>query len=172
MKMTIISYSYSGNNEKLAQTLAQKLSATHITITPQKPLNYFKMAMHMLFGVKPDINENLPQLPQDELVIFVAPIWMGQVASPLRRCFEQLKGKINSYAFVSISGGAMGPNPRIGAELTKRMGKAPKQLIDRQAVEFLKLDHKPTPKETSAYIFSDKDCAAFVEEVMGKLLPA
>lgn len=166
MDITIISYSHSGNNNKLASALAQKLSANHLKITPQKQMNYFKIAIHMLCGIKPAINENVEHVPTDHLILFVSPIWMGQIASPLRRCFKQFKGKVNRYAFVSISGGALGPNPKIEAELTKRMGQVPLHVIDRQAVDFLQLDHKPTPKETDAYRFSDEDCATIVDEVV------
>lgn len=170
MDITILSYSYSGKNKKLATSLAQKLSAKHISFTTVKPMSFFRIALHMLFGTKPALNEQIPEPKKDELVLFIAPIWMGQIASPLKRCFQQLKGKIENYAFISISGGALGPNPKITSELTKRMGKAPKFVIDRQAVEFLKLDHKPTPKETDAYDFSDEDCASIVDEVVAKIL--
>lgn len=166
MKTTIISYSYSGNNRKLAANLAQKLQAEHIEITPIKPLTYFKMAMHVIFGIKPVINETIPQEITDRQVIFVAPIWMGKIATPLRSVFAQFKGKLSNYSFFSISGGALGPNPKLSDELTKRLGTPPQALHDKQAVEFLPKDPKPSPKETSAYVFSDVDCETAVDEML------
>lgn len=169
MKSTIISYSYSGNNKKLATNLAQKLNAKHIEITPVKPLSYFSMAMHVLFGLKPAISESINHSLNTDMVIFVAPIWMGKVATPLRKVFDQLKGNIQSYTFFSISGGALGTNPKLSDELTKRLGVTPKVLLDKQAVEFLPSDPKPTPKETSAYVFSDADCEATTNEMLALL---
>lgn len=169
MKTTILSYSFTGNNDKLATALAKKLSANHVKISPQKPLSYFAIGMQMLFNSKPAINEVLPDLSKEELVIFVAPIWMGQIASPMRQCFKQLKGNITKYAFVSFSGGALGPNQKVEKELTKRMGLAPQYLLNRLIVEQLPQEPKPTPKDTEAYIFSNEDCATIVDEVVNSL---
>jgi NADPH-dependent FMN reductase. len=73
----------------------------------------------MLFNRTPKVNPIADKVEDNDLVIFVGPVWMGQVAAPLRAYFKHLKGRLDQYAFVSISGGADGPNPKLAGELKK-----------------------------------------------------
>jgi hypothetical protein len=41
-----------------------------------------------------------------DLILFFGPIWMGQIATPLRAYLKHLKTNKGRYVFVSISGGA------------------------------------------------------------------
>ena len=157
MRKLVISYSMTGNNEGLARSIAKDLGAEHIRITESKKRTNGKIAMDVIFNRTPKINESMTDLDTDGMVIFIGPVWMGQVASPLRVCFNELKDRLRHYAFISISGGALGPNPKLADELTKRIGKKPAAVIDLHIADLLTTDPKPTRQDTSVYRLNEQD---------------
>jgi hypothetical protein len=70
---------------------------------------------------------------------------------------EIIKTNRHRYAFISISGGADGPNPKLAGELEKRAGTEPGALIDLHIADLLPSDPKPTRKITSAYRINSED---------------
>ena len=159
MKIAIVSYSLTGNNEYLAKTLAASLSATHLTLQTKKPVNYGTIAADLIFQRKPAVGLLEHELTSYDLILFVAPVWMGQVAFPLRRCLDWIKTDTRPYGFLSISGGAMGDNPKLEAELSRRTGRKPAFVLDQHIAQLLPGDTPPTSKETSAYQLTPSDCA-------------
>ncbi len=164
MKKFVISYSLTGNNDGLAKSIAADLGAEHIKITEPKKRTIGRIAIDVIFNRTPKINESIDDLDTNGLIIFVGPVWMGQVASPLRACFKELKDHIKQYAFISISGGALGPNPKLSDELTKRIGKKPASVIDLHIADLLPSDPKPTRQDTSAYRLNEQD----IQNLTGK----
>jgi flavodoxin len=157
MKTIIISYSLTGNNADLAKNVAQKLTAEHISITESKPRSMGTIIFDMLLNRAPKIQMPVTKAEEYDLVIFVGPVWIGQVATPFRACFKQLGPKIDKYVFVSISGGADGPNPKLADELKKRLGKEPVAVIDLHIADLLPKEPKPTRKDTSSYRINGRD---------------
>lgn len=157
MKKTIISYSLSGNNDKLATSIASLISAEHFRIIEKKRRRLFTIGLDMVFNRTPKVPLKLQKLEDHEIIIFIAPVWMGQVASPLRNYFKALKNKINNYVFISISGGADGPNPNLEAELLKRLGKKPASIINMLIADILPADPKPTREMIGAYLINPND---------------
>jgi hypothetical protein len=94
---------------------------------------------------------------------------MGQIATPFRACFKQLRQKISQYAFVSISGGADGPNLKIADELKKRLGKEPVALVDLYIANLLPPEPKPTRDDTSAYRLTESDLKYLTDTVVATL---
>jgi hypothetical protein len=88
---------------------------------------------------------------------------MGQVATPLRAYLKQIKTN-QRYAYVSISGGADGPNPKLADELIKRTGQKPVALINLYIADLLPSDPKPTRKDTSAYQLNNNDVRKLTNE--------
>ncbi len=166
MSIVVISYSLTGNNEKLAESIAKALSVKHIKVEEIKKRTFGTIAFDMLFGRKPKINMQYDENEKDDLAVFVGPVWMGGVASPLRSCFKKLKRKIDKYAFISISGGADGPNPKLESELEKRIGKKAIAVIDLHIADLLPKEPKPERKDTSAYKVTEKDLAQLTDKVV------
>lgn len=164
MKKLVISYSMTGNNEAFARSIAADLGAEHIKITELKKRTNGRIALDMIFNRTPKVNESMKDPDTNGLVIFVGPVWMGQVASPLRVCFKELQDRLKHYAFISISGGALGPNPKLADDLTKRIGKKPAAVIDLHIADLLPSDPKPTRQDTSAYRLNEQD----VQSLTGK----
>lgn len=169
MKTTIISYSMTGNNDKLASGIASKLNARHIRITEPKKRTNGTIALDMLLNRKPKINESMDDVDTSGLVLLFAPVWMGKVASPLRGVLKELKPRIEKYAFISLSGGADGPNPKLSKELKNRLGRPPEAVIDMHIADLLPSDPKPTRQNTSDYRLDNEDAETLIGKAMREL---
>lgn len=171
MRIAVVSYSLTGNNEALAARVARELGAEHIKIAEPKPRGMKDIALDMLFGRVPATTASPEDLPKDAALLLFAPVWMGKVASPLRACLKGLKAGSSPYAFVSISGGADGPgsNARLSADLRSRAGREPAALVDLHIAELLPRDPKPTRDDTSAYKLTETDIKSLSARVIASL---
>ena len=169
MKPLVISYSLTGNNEVLAESLTEALGAARGRITESKTRTIGTTALDMLLNRTPKIELEVPEPQEHAPVLFVGPVWMGHVASPFRGCFTRLGPKLGDYAYVSISGGADGPNPKLADELTKRLGKAPRAVVDLHIADLLPKDPAPRREDTSSYRLSEQDAGELTERVLAEL---
>lgn len=169
MKGIIISYSLTGNNRDLAQSLAAALGAEHVEIAEPKRRTMFTIVLDVMFNRTPRIVLPVENAAEYDWVLFCGPVWMGQVASPFRACFKQLGPKIAQYAFVSICGGADGPNPGLAGELEQRLGQKPVCLVDLHLADLLPPEPKPTRKDTMAYRITDQDVQHLTDKIMETL---
>jgi hypothetical protein len=172
MRVLILSYSLSGNNDALAAALARQLEARHLKVTEARRRTNGTIALDMLFNRTPRINPLGVNLGDYDFVLFVGPVWMGQAAAPLRACFRLLREGVGKYGWVSISGGALGPNPRLTAGLKKRIGREPAAVIDMQIVDLLPANPKPSSKDTSEYRLTDEDVESLAKKALGSLKEA
>ncbi len=169
MKAIVISYSLTGNNQDLAASLAATLGTEHVRITEPKTRTMGKIVLDVMFNRTPKIVMPVETTDAYDLVLFVGPVWMGQIASPFRACFKQLGHKIDKYAFISISGGADGPNPKLTDELKKRLGKEPARLIDLHIADLLPPEPKPIRDDTMGYRITEKDVKHLTDTVVATL---
>jgi hypothetical protein len=166
MKVLVISYSLTGNNGKLASSLASRLDAKHIQIIEEKQRNNGSIAFDILFNRIPRIKININNIEEYDLIVFVAPVWMGCIAAPLRACFSNVASKLKRYAFISISGGADGPNPKLENELIKRLRKTPELVLDMHIADLLPKEPKPTRDVTSKYQITEEDTRNLTDKVI------
>lgn len=169
MKSIIISYSLTGNNDIIAKSVAAELGAKHIKISEPKTRTMGKIVFDILFNRTPQVDPIIEKVEEYDLVIFMAPVWLGQVATPLRAYFKQFKDRISKYAFVTICGGAEGPNTKLASELKKRMGKEPAALIEMHIADLLPPDSKPQKKDTMDYHLNDKDVQSLTSKIVKAL---
>lgn len=166
MSTAVISYSWTGNNDALASGVARALSAEHIKITEAKPRTMAALMLDMLFSRTPRVQPQADILEKYDRVLFVGPVWMGQVASPLRPYLKHVKDHPRKYAFACISGGGLNPNPKLAADLAKWAGTAPAAYLDLHIADLLPQEPKPDMKATSSYRLNDVDKAKLVEAVV------
>ncbi|KWX71240.1 flavodoxin family protein [Paenibacillus jilunlii] len=166
MNIAVISYSYTGNNEALAGSVAKELSAEHIQISEPKTRTMGSIALDMMFSRTPQVQPAPKTLGNYDLILFFGPVWMGHVAAPLRAYLKYLKSHPQRYGFLSISGGADGTNPKLGGELRKRAGAAPAVLIDLHIADLLPNSPKTARKDTSAYRLTDGDINQLTHTMM------
>lgn len=157
MKIAVISYSLTGNNEALANCIAEELAVEHIKIKEPKVRNIGSIVLDLIINRTPWVKPMPSRLENYDLVLLFGPIWMGHVATPLRTYLKNIETNLCKYAFISISGGADGVNPKIAGELKKRAGKEPILLMDLHIADLLPSHSKPVRKDTSAYRLNNED---------------
>jgi putative NADPH-quinone reductase len=155
MKTLIIYYSYTGNNKLLAEKVRETLDADIFQLEDVKPRTMKSIVLDMLFQKKPRIKAMPENISSYELVVFMGPIWMFHLPSPLRSCMHKIKRDIKRYAFISVSGGALGPNTGIAKELVKRLGKKLAVAVDFNIAQFCTVSFEATTKDTGEYKLSD-----------------
>lgn len=166
MKSVIISYSLTGNNEDLANSVAEELGIEHIKIKEPKRRTMGSIVLDIMTNRSPRVLPEPDTLNKVDLILFFGPIWMGHVATPFRTYFKHLKKNPCNYAYISISGGADGDNPKIEDELKKRVGKEPVALIDQHIVDLLPSDPKPVRKDTSSYRINNEDIKKLTNKIV------
>ena len=169
MNVLIVSYSHTGNNDALAAGIASALKAKHVRITEVRKRKTGTIVFDVLFNRAPKIHPVPQDLTDADLVIFVGPVWMGKVASPFRAVYKEMKGNLDNYAFISISGGALGPNPKLGEELFMKTGTKPATVIDLHIADLLPSETKPTMKVTSSYRLKESDIQQLSDKVVNEL---
>ncbi|MDZ4709824.1 MAG: hypothetical protein SH818_15600 [Saprospiraceae bacterium] len=169
MKINVISYSFTGNNDRLASSLASALGAEHLKIIEPKPRKMTTIFIDLLFNRTPPVQSPPDKTEGSDLILFFAPVWFGQVATPLRSYFNYYKTIPTPYVFISISGGADGGNPKLANELKKRMGRDPKALIDLHIADLLPRSPKPERKDTAAYQLTERDLSNLTDAIMKTL---
>lgn len=156
-RICVVSYSLTGNNGALAEAVAQELDAHHVRITEPKRRAMAKIVLDLMTDRTPSVEFDLKQAEHCDLLIFVGPVWMGKVASPFRACFEKLRPRIKTYAFVSVCGGADGPNPGLRNELEERLGHAPVKVEELHIADLLPAEPEPQRKDTMKYRLTEAD---------------
>ena len=169
MNIAIISYSLTGNNSRFAESLAEHLSAEHVRVQPKKQVTYGTLTMDLMLGRAPAVDPSLESLSRFDLLVFVAPVWMGQIAFPLRTYLAALRKHPKPYCFLSISGGADSDNPEVANELRKRTGRAPSLVLDQHIRELLPAEPAPTRDDTSKYQLTEPDCAQITGRALDRL---
>lgn len=160
MKIAVVSYSYTGNNDKLATCVAQSLSVEHIKIITPKPMSMGNIIPDMVFNRIPKVHPAPDALKPYDIVLFFAPVWMGHIASPLRPYLQIISSNPKAYGFFSISGGADDENPKLLAELLKRTGTKPAIILDQHIKDLIYQSTEPTRKDTSAYKISEAEASS------------
>ncbi len=172
MNIKIISYSLTGNNDAVAKSLAAALGAQHIQVSTAGKKTMPAIFFDLLLNRIPRVSPAAIDIHNDDLVIFIAPVWLGRIATPLRTYFKQLKDKPCKYAFVSISGGADGDNIKLADELQSRMGRKPVALVDLHIASLLPQVPKPTRNDTMKYHITGADRKNMTDKIMAALQPA
>jgi flavodoxin len=157
MKTLVLSYSRTGNNEILAESVSSELLADHVRISEPKERTFFLIGLDMLFNRTPKVNPISVEFEDYDKIIFVGPVWMGHIATPFRAYLNKNGKSLKQYAYVSISGGADGPNTGLSGELSKRSGKEPFAVINLLISDILPGDPKPTREETESYRLNKED---------------
>jgi len=166
-KMCVISYSLTGNNEVLAASLARTFDAEHVRVVESGRRTMATIVFDVIFNRTPRVQVVLEDIEQYDLVLFVGPVWMGQIATPFRACFRELQSRIRSYAFISICGGADGPNPRLAGELRRRVKHDPVSVVELHIADLLPPEPKPERKDTMVYRVNDSDVRRLTDAVVG-----
>ncbi|MEA4816387.1 MAG: hypothetical protein VB120_05975 [Lachnospiraceae bacterium] len=169
MSITIISYSMTGNNNTLASKIANALSTEHVKITEPKKRGYGTITFDLLFRRTPRVFPGPETLSQYDEVIFVAPVWMGQPAFPLRAYLKFLKAHPHKYGFVTISGGSLNPNPKLRDNITRLAGNAPSVFVAMYIADLMPKELEINPKSVESYHLTDKDMESLTKTAVNEI---
>lgn len=151
MKTLIAYYSFTQNNEKLANYLRKKLNCDIVKIETTNKRNGFSIMFDLLFNRKPDIKPSPYYLDDYQHVIFVAPIWAGRIAMPMKSYLINEAFHIKQYSFITLCGGSTGQKEKIKNELVSILGKPPIKLLELWVNELLPAEKRDTIKYTSGF---------------------
>lgn len=165
MNIAVVYYSLTGNNGALAVAVAKELSAVPVKVSEKKHRKTGTIIWDMILNRTPRVQPLPHELDKYDKVLFVAPVWMGKTASPLRDYLKHLKKHPQPYGFASISGGALNLNPGLANDLEKRTGAKPMAFIDLHITDFLPPEPRPTMKATSAYRLSGTEISEIAERI-------
>ena len=166
MKVLVLSYSYTGNNARFATALSRALDATQVEILPKHAVTTGTIMLDLIFARKPEIGFICATLRGYDLVVLVAPVWMGQPAFPLRRCLEALKGTTVPYAFLTISGGSSEGNPQLRGALIRRTGREPALVHEQFICKLLPPTPAPSRQDVMQYRLTDSASNQLVENAI------
>jgi flavodoxin len=169
MKTLVMSYSLTSNNEALAKRIAEELKLEHISISEPKKRTFGTIAADLIFGRTPQTYPEPQVMSSYDFIIFVAPVWMGQPAFPLRQYFKQLRKHPQKYAFVSISGGGMNNNSGLADTLKRKAGMEAAAVIDLHITDLLPPEPKPTAQTLSEYRLTEQDAENLTKSAVAML---
>lgn len=130
MKTLLVYYSLTQNNEMLAKMLQKQLDCDIFKIETLRKKSNFSIVLDRLLGRKPSIKKHNLSLKDYDHFVFVAPIWLGQLASPLKTFLYQERKAIKSYSFITLCGGLEGQKEIVEAELISILRQGPANFTD------------------------------------------
>lgn len=98
--------------------------------------------------------------------IFVAPIWAGKIASPLRTFLYAESNFIVHYDFITLCGGGQqSQRQKLEAELTAILETPPANVAELWVKDVVEAKTMDTAKFTSAYRVEPKDFEFFAGKI-------
>lgn len=166
MKNLIVYYSFTRNNEKLAEHLRDRLNCEIVKLETVKKRNGFSILFDLMFSRKPRLKPVTVSLRDYDHVIFVAPIWAGKIAMPLTSFLSDQKQNIRSYAFATLCGGGnVNQKENVRQELLSIVQKAPLNMLELWINDLLTEDKKNTIKYTSGFRIEDEGLDKFENKI-------
>jgi menaquinone-dependent protoporphyrinogen IX oxidase len=136
--ITVAYYSLTGNNEALANHLAEKLRCGLLRITETSPRTTLKTTFDLLFGRLPRIERTDTSLDAYDHVVMVAPVWASKLASPLGSFIARERHQLPEYSFITLAGyERLGQAEKLMQELSRRVGRRPRAFCELIASELV-----------------------------------
>lgn len=165
MNTLIAYYSFTGNNETMAVELKQRLGCDLIKIETKKSRSKFSIFVDLMFKRLPAIADPGISLTNYERFIFIAPIWAGKIASPMRSFLHTYKHNIHDYSFLSVCGGGQSSQKeRVKSELTQLLNGPPEHIAELWINNILPAVKKNT-LAVSDFRLKKEDVELFQEEL-------
>lgn len=166
MKTLIVYYSFTQNNEKLANHLREKLNCDIVKIEPLRKRTGFSILLDLMFNRAPAIKTVPYYLWDYHHIIFVAPIWAGKVAMPMKTFLINERDNIKHYSFVTLCGGGnTDQKAKIAKALVRILNKAPQRVVELWINNLLSPEKKNTIKYTSGYRIDPNEFSKFKKEI-------
>lgn len=151
MKTLIVYYSFTANNEKLAKYMRQQLNCDIAKIETIKKRTSLSILLDLMFNRKPAIKPVPYSLQDYDHIVFIAPIWAGKIATPLKSLLIYERLNIKQYSFITLCGGRVGQKEKIQKELISIVQRPPLKLLELWINDLLPAGQRDTIKHTSGF---------------------
>jgi len=172
MKPLIIYYSHTGNNEKLALKIKDRLGCEILKIDEKKKRKTISILLDFIFNRNSKLSGYQIADHEHDVFILIAPIWGGRIASPMRAFIEKESCRICKYFFISLCNGVAGQKDKIAAELSSIIQREPIGVTELWINRLLPEDQQDKVKHTFNYKVSDNDLKRFeadIEKLVGEV---
>jgi flavodoxin len=165
MKNLIVYYSFSGNTEKLAFELKERLGCDIYKINEAKKRNTFSILLDFLFKRKSKLSSFNITIKDYDKIIFAAPIWSGKIATPMSAFIDIEKRNLGKYFFITLCNGLEGQKEKITAQLSSIVQHKPDVVSELWINSLLPEDKKNKIKHTFSFRVNKHDLEQFDKEI-------
>lgn len=166
MKLLILYYSRTGNNQLLAQHLAENLGSDIEEIRPIRKFKLLGFLLDFFKNRQPKISE-ITKNPLDyDHVLFLAPLFDMGVAHPLKTALTQLRTQLGPYSFVTFCGYEReGQAKHVHGELLELTGIEPAHIQELWVGDLLPKDQQENAMKVSGYKVKETELEAFADNI-------
>lgn len=165
MNTLVIYYSFTGNNEALANELRRRLGCDSLRVHELKKRTGLTIFLDLIFRRRPRISKPERDLKQYDRLVLAAPIWSGRIAMPLASFIALEKDNFREYAFISVCTGPDGQIEKIADELRWLTGKAPKAVAELKVNDLLPPERKNKIRYATNYRVKKEDFLSFNKNI-------
>ncbi len=165
MKLLVVYYSHSGNNENLALNLRERLRCDIYKICESKKRRTISILLDFLFKRNSNLSDSNIAIKEYDKVILVSPIWGGKIASPMRTFINQGRNSLKNYFYITFCNGEIGQKEKIISELYSIVEHKPCGVLELWINNLLPEDKKNKIKHTFNYRVNEQDIEYFDKEI-------
>lgn len=165
MKTIIVYFSHSHNNKLLASYLKNRLSVDIFRIEEENKRTWLKILLDVLFNRTPQIRDYYHPLFLYDNYVFVAPVWSGKIASPLKTFLHKEKDAIGRYSFIILCAAVNGQHSKIVRELTRLVGHPPVIVTELRVDNVFPAEKGEKIRYTAGYQLEEQDLLLFSKEI-------
>ena len=165
MKPLIVYYSHSGNNAKLAAELRDRIGCPMVEITERKKRKGLSIFIDFLVHRKSRLAPIDVDVKDYGPIIFMAPVWAGKIAAPMRTFIQQEKANLLDYSFITICSGAPGQREKLAAELVALTPQKPAVVAELWINNLLPEEQRNKIKYATGFKANRQHIQKFDEEI-------
>jgi len=165
MKAIIVYYSHSANNEALAQDLKHRLGCDIFKIEEEKTRTGFTILLDLILRREAKLKKPNVFLSDYNTVVFIAPIWDAQIATPLKTFIKMERERIKNYAFITVCSGREGQHEKITKQLAQLTLKKPIIVTELLVNDLLPTGQKNKIQYTTPYRVKEEDFQTLKKQI-------
>lgn len=165
MKSLIVFYSHTGNNEKLALELKERMKCDIHKISEVKTRKTISILLNFFFKQNSNLSRSNITIKEYDKIILISPIWGGKIASPMRTFIKQEKNNIEKYFYITICNGEIGQKEKIITELYSIVERKPYEVSELWINSLLPVNKKNKIKHTFNYRINELDIKCFNKDI-------
>ena len=176
MALLILSYSRTGNNRLLAQTVARRTGAVIEEVQPMGWYPLPRVIWQMATGRLPRVRTLRHEIAAYDRLLVMAPVWDRHVAFPMIAALRKVKAEVRRYDFVSLCGYVRDrQDETIREELVEVVGHPPDAQMELHVGDLLPEAFRNDPRKVSARQLTMADLDVFsaqIDRIVGWYNPA